>query len=199
MCFRSGPSDKFSFLSESNCREIVPIVYIYYPKLQFFLQTQLSILHQRNFNSYNCSRCLDEAKEVKDLERVELSVTEKSYETTSRESPNPQSDVLLDEVVLSESVDSSTRRLEVFWRTTWRVWSGMPSLTLSMPRGRLLLLWTSSTLWSDKARPSTDSVVKQPITIGVLLLCGSSTNFQPGLFKGHQHLFVSNPILWYQR
>ena len=37
----------------------------------------------------------------------------------------------------------------------------MLSPTLSMLRERLLLLWTSSTLSSDKARPSTDSVVKQ--------------------------------------
>jgi hypothetical protein len=60
------------------------------------------------------TQCLDEAKVVKDLERVELSVTERSYETTSRESLNPRSDVLLDEVVSSESVDSSMKRPEEF-------------------------------------------------------------------------------------
>ena len=70
-------------------------------------------------------------------------------------------DDLLDEVVWSESADSSTKRPEVFSRTTWKVWSGMQSLTLSTQRGRQLLLWTSSTLSSDKAWPSTDSVLKQ--------------------------------------
>ena len=49
------------------------------------------------------TRCLDEAKVVKDLEREVPSVTERSYETTSRESQSPQFDVSLDEVVWSES------------------------------------------------------------------------------------------------
>ena len=70
-------------------------------------------------------------------------------------------DDLLDEVVWSESADSSTKRPKLFSRTTWEVWSGMQSLTLSTQRGRQLLLWTSFTLSSDKARPFTDSVVKQ--------------------------------------
>ena len=70
-------------------------------------------------------------------------------------------DDLLDEVVWSESADLSTKRTKLFSRTTWEVWSGMQSLTLSTERGRQLLLWTSSTLSRDKARPFTDSVVKQ--------------------------------------
>ena len=85
----------------------------------------------------------------------------KSFEITSKALLSQLSDDLLDEVVWSKSLDSSTKRPEVFSRTTWKVWSGMQSLTLSTQRGRQLLLWTSSTLSSDKARPSTDSVVKQ--------------------------------------
>ena len=91
----------------------------------------------------------------------ELNDTEISCEITSKALLSQLSDDLLDEVVWSESADSSTKRPEVFSRTTWKVWSGLQSLTLSSQRWRQLLLWTSSTLSSDKARPSTDSVVKQ--------------------------------------
>ena len=48
------------------------------------------------------------------MEKVVPRDTGRSYETTSRESLSPRSDVLLDEVVSSESVDSSMKRPEEF-------------------------------------------------------------------------------------
>ena len=159
-CFRSGSNDQSSSENQSDCRQI-QLLLIYtqhfsrYSSHFILRQKQIQLTQQLTI------QCLDEAKEEKVLEKEELNDTERSCEITSKALLSQLSDDLLDEVVWSESADSSTKRPEVFSRTTWKVWSGMQSLTLSTQRGRQLLLWTSSTLSSDKARPSTDSVVKQ--------------------------------------
>lgn len=155
LSFRSNRSEQ---LWEPIRLQINTIVaYIYPALLKVFIPFHLTT----KTTTTRTKQCLDEAKEEKDLEREELNDTERSCEITFKALLNQLSDDLLDEVVWKESADSSTKRPEVFSRTTWKVWSGMQSLTLSTQRGRLLLLWTSSTLSSDKARPSTDSVVKQ--------------------------------------
>ena len=136
------------------------VAYIYQALLKVFIPFQFTA-KTTSTDTTNTIQCLDEAKEEKVLEKEELNDTERSCEITSNALLSQLSDDLLDEVVWSESADSSTKRPEVFSRNTWKVWSGMQSLTLSTQRGRQLLLWTSSTLSSDKARPSTDSVVKQ--------------------------------------
>ena len=54
------------------------------------------------------------------MEKEAPSVTEKSYETTSRVSPSPPFVVLLVEVASNVSLDSSMKRPEVFSRFSWR-------------------------------------------------------------------------------
>ena len=66
------------------------------------------------------SSCLDEEKEERDLEREAPSVTERSYETTSKESRSQPSADWLAEVVSSVSLDSSTKKPEEFLRSSWR-------------------------------------------------------------------------------
>ena len=107
------------------------------------------------------SRCLDVVKEAKVLEREALSVTGKSFVTTSKVSRSPPSVDWLAEVESSESADSSTKRPEVSSRSSWRTWSGMLSPTPSTPRGRRLPPWTSSMPWNAKDVPCTDSEVKE--------------------------------------
>ena len=65
------------------------------------LRYYVNLLVRTHFNS----TCLDAEREEKDLEREAPSVTERSCVTTSRESPSPPFDDLLDEVVLRGSVD----------------------------------------------------------------------------------------------
>merc|ERR1712127_879299 len=105
-------------------------------------------------------RCPDEEKEARDSEREAPSVTERSFVITSRESPSPPFDDLLDEVVSSVSLVLSMKKPEVSSRSSSRTSSVMPSPTPSTPSERLSPLSTSSTLSSDRAELFTDSVDK---------------------------------------
>jgi hypothetical protein len=74
-----------------------------------------------------------------------------------RESLSLPSEDSPEEEVLRESLSVSTRKSETSSRNSWELSSEMLLPTLSMPRERPSLLWTSSTLSRDKEELSTDS------------------------------------------
>merc|ERR1712151_48113 len=75
-----------------------------------------------------------------------------------KESPSQLSEDWQEEVVLRESPSSSTTTPGTSLRASWVVSSEMLLPTLSMPRGRLSLLWMLSMLLRDKAEPFMVSV-----------------------------------------
>ena len=73
-----------------------------------------------SLTNFRKSRCLDVVKEEKDLEREAPSVTERFFVTTSRVSRSPPSVDWRVEVESSVSADSSTKKLEVSSKFSWR-------------------------------------------------------------------------------
>ncbi len=110
-------------------------------------------------------QCLDVVKEEKVWEKEAPSVTGRCWGITSRVLPSLLSVVWLAEVVSNVSPDWSTRRPEVYSKSSWKTSSVMLSPTPNMPRGRPSQPWTLSTLWRGRDVPSTDSAVKQHLTI----------------------------------
>ena len=123
-------------------------------------------------------------------ERAAPSVTARSSATTSRASPSLPSVVSLVEVVSSVSPVSSTKRPEVFSRSSWRMFvssslflrplaylapsrlSVIQLLILSTPSERPSLLLMSFMPSSGQVAPSTDSVLRiSPLLRAFACIC----------------------------
>ena len=82
-----------------------PVVALFSPLLVYIAGRRLSAVHLSHFDDddNSTSTCQAEEREEKVLEREAQNVTEKSFVITSKESPSPQSEDWLAEVVSNVS------------------------------------------------------------------------------------------------
>merc|ERR1712146_6344 len=119
----------------------------------------LQTLKQLHPTSFSLKKWSDTAKEVKVLVKsVPRDTPESPTRLPLKVSPSLPSEDWPEEVVLREFPLSSMMIPELSSRVSLKLLSETLPLTLSTPRERPSLLWTSSTLLRDKAEPSTVSV-----------------------------------------
>ena len=83
-----------------------PVVALFSPLLVYIAGRRLSAVHLSHIfddDNNSTATCQDEEREEKVLEREAPNVTEKSFVITSKESPSPQSEDWLAEVVSNVS------------------------------------------------------------------------------------------------